>query len=105
MKNSQKYYFVFGLLILFTLVLSACGGAANTTARITSYNVCYTKLLRFVDAIQNAERIELHSFEKEMETGVKAGFHTFFEGCLPVEIIASRGQDSLAYGPMRPVVV
>lgn len=32
MKNSQKYYFVFGLLILFTLVLSACGGAANTTA-------------------------------------------------------------------------
>ena len=59
--------------------------------------------LRFVDAMQNAERIELHSFEKEMETGVKAGFHTFFEGCLPVEIIASRGQDSLAYGPMRPV--
>lgn len=59
--------------------------------------------LRFVEAIQNAERIELHSFEKEMETGVKAGFHTFFEGCLPVEIIASRGQDSLAYGPMRPV--
>ena len=59
--------------------------------------------LRFVDAMQNAERIELHSFEKEMETGVKAGFHTFFEGCLPVEIIASRGQDSLAYGPLRPV--
>jgi methylenetetrahydrofolate--tRNA-(uracil-5-)-methyltransferase len=32
---------------------------------------------------------------------VKAGH--FFEGCLPVEIIASRGVDSLAFGPMRPV--
>ena len=59
--------------------------------------------LRFVHEMRNAERIELHSFEKEMETGVKAGLHTFFEGCLPVEIIASRGEDSLAFGPMRPV--
>lgn len=59
--------------------------------------------LRFVHEMRNAERIELHSFEREMETGVKAGLHTFFEGCLPVEIIASRGDDSLAFGPMRPV--
>ena len=59
--------------------------------------------LRFVHEMRNADRIELHSFEKEMETGVKAGLHTFFEGCLPVEIIASRGEDSLAFGPMRPV--
>lgn len=59
--------------------------------------------LQFVHEMRNAERIELHSFEREMETGVKAGLHTFFEGCLPVEIIASRGDDSLAFGPMRPV--
>ncbi|NIV14877.1 MAG: methylenetetrahydrofolate--tRNA-(uracil(54)-C(5))-methyltransferase (FADH(2)-oxidizing) TrmFO, partial [Aliifodinibius sp.] len=59
--------------------------------------------LKFVHAMQKAERIELHSFEKEMESGVKAGLHTFFEGCLPVEIIATRGEESLAYGPMRPV--
>ncbi len=59
--------------------------------------------LAFVREMQKAERIELKSFEREMELGVNAGFHTFFEGCLPVEIIASRGEDSLAFGPMRPV--
>lgn len=58
---------------------------------------------QFVAALQNGERIEIKDFEQEMETGVKAGLHTFFEGCLPVEIIAQRGEDSLAYGPMRPV--
>jgi methylenetetrahydrofolate--tRNA-(uracil-5-)-methyltransferase len=57
----------------------------------------------FVNALLEAERIELKSFERELEQGVRAGAHTFFEGCLPVEIIAGRGFDSLAYGPMRPV--
>ena len=57
----------------------------------------------FVTELQNAERIELHAFEQELNSGVKAGLHTFFEGCLPVEVIAQRGFDSLAYGPMRPV--
>jgi methylenetetrahydrofolate--tRNA-(uracil-5-)-methyltransferase len=55
----------------------------------------------FVEALLNAERIELRSFEEAIKTGVKAGH--FFEGCLPVEIIAERGVDSLAFGPMRPV--
>ncbi len=55
----------------------------------------------FVDALRTAERIELRSFEDAIRSGVKAGH--FFEGCLPVEIIAERGDDSLAYGPMRPV--
>ncbi|MCK6578005.1 MAG: methylenetetrahydrofolate--tRNA-(uracil(54)-C(5))-methyltransferase (FADH(2)-oxidizing) TrmFO [Anaerolineae bacterium] len=50
---------------------------------------------RFVDAILNAEKIELRAFEAEDEQ--------FFEGCLPIEQIASRGRDSLAFGPMRPV--
>ena len=49
----------------------------------------------------NAERIELRSFEDAIKSGVKAGH--FFEGCLPIEIIAERGIDSLAFGPMRPV--
>ncbi|MBI5295212.1 MAG: methylenetetrahydrofolate--tRNA-(uracil(54)-C(5))-methyltransferase (FADH(2)-oxidizing) TrmFO [Chloroflexi bacterium] len=57
--------------------------------------------LVFVEALQTAERIELRSFEEAIRDGVKAGY--FFEGCLPVEIIASRGRDSLAFGPMRPV--
>jgi methylenetetrahydrofolate--tRNA-(uracil-5-)-methyltransferase len=55
----------------------------------------------FVSALQNAERIELRSFEDAIQSGVKAG--QFFEGCLPVEVIAARGVDSLAFGPMRPV--
>ncbi len=55
----------------------------------------------FVKALQNAGRIELKTFELELENGVKAGH--FFEGCLPVEIIARRGEKALAFGPMRPV--
>jgi methylenetetrahydrofolate--tRNA-(uracil-5-)-methyltransferase len=56
---------------------------------------------QFVEALQSAEKIELRSFEESIKEGVKAGH--FFEGCLPVEIIAARGVDSLAFGPMRPV--
>jgi len=57
----------------------------------------------FIDNLLRAERIPLRSFEKEIEEGVRAGAHHYFEGCLPVEIIAERGRDSLAFGPMRPV--
>ncbi len=55
----------------------------------------------FVNALKQAERIELRSFEDAIRSGVKAGH--FFEGCLPIEIIAERGDDSLAFGPMRPI--
>jgi methylenetetrahydrofolate--tRNA-(uracil-5-)-methyltransferase len=55
----------------------------------------------FVEALLHAERIELRSFEEAIQRGVKAG--QFFEGCLPIEIIAERGKESLAFGPMRPV--
>jgi methylenetetrahydrofolate--tRNA-(uracil-5-)-methyltransferase len=61
----------------------------------------YEEYYTFVDALLKAERIELRSFEEAIRDGVKAG--RFFEGCLPVEIIAERGIDSLAFGPMRPV--
>jgi len=57
----------------------------------------------FVEALVNAERIPLRDFEAEIEQGVKAGVDKFFEGCLPVEIIARRGPRSLAFGPMRPI--
>ncbi len=59
--------------------------------------------LAFVEALRTAERISLHEFELVMEQGVKAGADHFFEGCLPVEIIAGRGEKALAFGPMRPV--
>jgi len=48
----------------------------------------------FYDILTNAERIELKDFEK----GAK-----FFESCLPVEVLASRGVDTLRFGPMKPV--
>jgi methylenetetrahydrofolate--tRNA-(uracil-5-)-methyltransferase len=55
----------------------------------------------FIEALLQAERIELRSFEDSIHSGVKTGH--FFEGCLPIEIMAERGKDSLAFGPMRPV--
>jgi methylenetetrahydrofolate--tRNA-(uracil-5-)-methyltransferase len=61
----------------------------------------YEEYYTFVDELLRAERIELRSFEEAIRSGVRAGH--FFEGCLPVEIIAERGIDSLAFGPMRPV--
>lgn len=57
----------------------------------------------FVGALIKSERIELRQFEDEIRSGVRAGSHKYFEGCLPVEIIAERGFESLAFGPMRPV--
>jgi methylenetetrahydrofolate--tRNA-(uracil-5-)-methyltransferase len=50
---------------------------------------------RFVDEILGAETIPLRDFERQDER--------FFEACLPVEVIAGRGRDALAYGPLRPV--
>ncbi|HYO89724.1 MAG TPA: methylenetetrahydrofolate--tRNA-(uracil(54)-C(5))-methyltransferase (FADH(2)-oxidizing) TrmFO, partial [Candidatus Limnocylindrales bacterium] len=49
----------------------------------------------FVTALLTAEKAELRDFEREDPR--------FFEGCLPVEQIAERGRESLAFGPMRPV--
>lgn len=49
----------------------------------------------FYAALVAAPRIPLRDFEREDAN--------FFEGCLPVEVIAERGEKALAYGPMRPV--
>lgn len=48
----------------------------------------------FYNILINAPRIEKHDFEQ----GAK-----FFESCLPVEVLASRGVDTLRFGPMKPV--
>ena len=50
---------------------------------------------RFVDALLAAESIPLRDFEQ--------ADRRFFEACLPVEVIASRGREALAFGPLRPV--
>ena len=62
-----------------------------------------TEYYHFVELLTTAKRIILKPFEKEIESGVRAGGHEFFEGCLPIEILAQRGKDTLAFGPMRPV--
>ena len=49
--------------------------------------------LTFREALINAEKTHTHDFEREI----------FFEGCLPIEVIASRGEDTLRFGPMKPV--
>ncbi len=56
----------------------------------------------FVSELITAERIPLQPFENHIRSGVRAGIGKYFEGCLPVEIIAERGLQSLAFGPMRP---
>jgi methylenetetrahydrofolate--tRNA-(uracil-5-)-methyltransferase len=58
---------------------------------------------QFIQALTTAERIPLRSFESAISGGVRAGMHQYFESCLPVEILAERGEKSLAYGPLRPV--
>jgi len=57
----------------------------------------------FVQALLGAERIPLRSFESAISGGVRAGMHRYFESCLPLEILAERGEMTLAYGPLRPV--
>lgn len=47
----------------------------------------------FIDALLNAERAKLHEFEKD----------EIFEGCMPVEVMAARGKDTLRFGPLKPV--
>lgn len=48
---------------------------------------------RFYDALVTAESATVHDFDKEI----------FFEGCLPIEVMAHRGSDTLRFGPMKPV--
>ena len=48
--------------------------------------------IRFVTELLNAEKAPLHSFDTQ-----------YFEGCLPVEVIASRGLETLRHGPLKPM--
>ena len=47
----------------------------------------------FYEAVITAKTADLHSFEKEV----------YFEGCMPFEVMAKRGRDTLLFGPMKPV--
>ena len=55
------------------------------------YDAFYTELI-------GAREAELHDFDRDMQKELKV-----FEGCMPVEIMARRGHDTLCYGPLKPV--
>ncbi len=48
----------------------------------------------FYEALVNAESADLHSFDKRKDV---------YEGCMPIEVLASRGKDAMRYGPLKPV--
>lgn len=50
--------------------------------------------LAFIDALNQGEKTEFKEWEKQT---------AYFEGCLPIEVMASRGPETLRYGPMKPV--
>ena len=52
----------------------------------------------FYEALTTAQEAELKEFDKESQKDLKV-----FEGCMPVEVMARRGYDTLRYGPMKPV--
>jgi methylenetetrahydrofolate--tRNA-(uracil-5-)-methyltransferase len=47
---------------------------------------------QFLDALMQAERVPLHDVDA-----------TYFEACLPIEVMADRGRETLRHGPMKPV--
>ena len=49
--------------------------------------------LQFYNELVNAEVVTLHEFEKK----------EIFEGCMPIEIMAKRGEDTIRFGPLKPV--
>ena len=51
--------------------------------------------LAFREALLEAEQAELKDFEKDSAT--------FFEGCLPIEELGRRGEDTMRYGPLKPI--
>ena len=53
---------------------------------------------RFYNALISAPLAPLKSFDKELQDDL-----TVFEGCMPVEVMATRGYDTLRFGPMKPV--
>lgn len=68
----------------------------ETEAERTAYLNCPMDKIqyeRFIDALLEAEKTEFHE-------GETAGY---FDGCLPIEVMAERGRETLRFGPMKPV--
>ena len=61
----------------------------TSTARSTRSNTT-----RFIAALLAADAVAFHEWEKDTP---------YFEGCLPIEVMAARGPDTLRWGPMKPI--
>ena len=62
------------------------GDYINLPFTKVDYEVFYNELI-------NAKIVDLHDFEK----------HKVYEGCMPIEVLAKRGEDAMRFGPMKPV--
>lgn len=63
------------------------------TADYINCPMTFEEFEAFYQALIQAETAEMHDFEKEV----------YFEGCMPFEVMAKRGRDTLLFGPMKPV--
>ena len=68
-------------------------------------NCPFTKeeYLTFYNAIINAESAPLHEFDRPQELHNKNDSFTVYEGCMPIEVLAKRGEETMRYGAMKPV--
>ena len=69
-------------------------GPAGTGSDYINCPMNKEQYLSFIKALLEAEKTEFKEWEKNTP---------YFEGCMPIEVMAERGQDTLRYGPMKPV--
>ncbi len=69
-------------------------GPGGTGADYINCPMDETQYNAFIDALIAGEKTEFHDWEKDTP---------YFEGCLPIEVMAERGRETLRYGPMKPV--
>lgn len=77
-------------------VLHSEGASCSSNSKGGDYLNCpmdEQQYLAFHEAVVSAERVQLRNLDNTK----------FFEGCLPIEVMASRGLDTLRFGPMKPV--
>lgn len=74
---------------------ASTAGSDNNTGSYINCPLNKDEYLALVNHLVKAEKTELKSFEQQDAK--------YFESCLPVEVLASRGTDTLRYGPMKPV--
>lgn len=69
-------------------------GPEGTGADYINCPLDESQYAHFIDALTSAEKMEFRDWERSTP---------YFEGCLPIEVMAERGRDTLRFGPMKPV--